>query len=100
VARDPWPLTMASNRRLARDGAVGRRQRNCVSLSLAAVFPRGIVYDERHYRSAISGFDDFQDHDGVIAVIFAGINEFTLQICAQIFQDGGESFPLDERLAI
>ncbi len=91
---------MTFNRKLVHDGAVGRRQRDCVSLSLAAVFPRGIVYDERHYRSAIAGFDNFQDHDGVIAVIFAGINELAFKICAQVFQDGGESFALDERLAI
>ena len=67
---------------------------------LAAVFPWGIAYDERHYGPAVDGFDDFQNHDGVVAVIFASINELTFQIRSQVFQDGGEVFSFDEGLAI
>ena len=38
---------------------IWREGEEFLNLLLPAVFPRGIVYDERHYGPAIRGFDDF-----------------------------------------
>lgn|SRR5580704_2074409 len=70
------------------------------SCKLAAVFPRRIPYNQRIYFSAIPGFDNFQNRNGVIAVIFRNAYEFAFQIGSQILQDRRGSFPFVKRLAI
>lgn len=55
---------------------------------LPAVFPRGVGDRERPEIFAANGFDDFQQYDGMIAIFFANVDNLTLDVGANISQDG------------
>lgn len=67
---------------------------------LAAVFPWRVINDEGHYRALIRSFHDFQNYDGMVAVIFTDIDKLTLEIRGKVFQNRGESLAFEEGLAV
>src|ERR1700733_1986309 len=67
---------------------------------LAAVFPWRVINDEGYHRLLIRSFHDFQNYDGVVAVILADIDKLTFEIRGQVFQDRGGSLAFYEVFAV